>query len=704
MKKLFIALGVIVVVLIGAVVALVTLVNPNQFKPLIVEQVKKNTGYELVIDGDLSWEFFPSIGLSIGRTELRNPPGFSQQNLFAVDRVGVDVSVMPLLEQKLEIGNVVLDGATVSIERLNDGSTNLDPLTQNKESTPQEPQAQSSDTTGDDAVGASEPWSISLEGISITNASLSINDLQQQQTAELQDVNLTLSKFDFDQWASLQANVKGKNNQQSFAADLGLEFKLAKDFTNYELRNIALQASFDDEVNKIQSANIKLDTFAFDQLNALTFEVVGQLADLSLNTSGAAQLQVDQAIQNIALNEVNIETILEGDSLPISPLNSSLKSDIKFDVANSHLDLVLSQFSALDTELDGKLAVTLADIAKVRFSLHSPNIDVDALTAKMAVENTQGKDEDAGSSDSQTASSEKEQEPDLSALKTLDVQGDIAIDKFKASNVKLDTVKAVVKVNRGIAELSSFSANLYQGSIAANARLDGNKTPAAYTTTAAVKGVKVLPLLVDAAEVDVVEGTGNIDLDLAGKSLTPTGIKQNLAGIVKINFEDGAVHGINVAQLIRENYAKFTGKKIDDVDGPQKTDFSAMTATLRLNKGVMTTNDLAAQSPLLRVRGEGQANYLKETMDMTISTSVVGSLKGQGGADIDELKDVTIPVRIHGTWAQPKFALIFDDVMKAKAQKEIDRGLKKLDEKLGEKIKDEKTREAVDGLLKGLFN
>ncbi|MGR5413933.1 AsmA family protein [Vibrio astriarenae] len=704
MKKLFIALGVIVVVLIGAVVALVTLVNPNQFKPLIVEQVKKNTGYELVIDGDLSWEFFPSIGLSIGRTELRNPPGFSQQNLFAVDRVGVDVSVMPLLEQKLEIGNVVLDGATVSIERLNDGSTNLDPLTQNKESTPQEPQAQSSDTTGDDAVGASEPWSISLEGISITNASLSINDLQQQQTAELQDVNLTLSKFDFDQWASLQANVKGKNNQQSFAADLGLEFKLAKDFTNYELRNIALQASFDDEVNKIQSANIKLDTFAFDQLNALTFEVVGQLADLSLNTSGAAQLQVDQAIQNIALNEVNIETILEGDSLPISPLNSSLKSDIKFDVANSHLDLVLSQFSALDTELDGKLAVTLADIAKVRFSLHSPNIDVDALTAKMAVENTQGKDEDAGSSDSQTASSEKEQEPDLSALKTLDVQGDIAIDKFKASNVKLDTVKAVVKVNRGIAELSSFSANLYQGSIAANARLDGNKTPAAYTTTAAVKGVKVLPLLVDAAEVDVVEGTGNIDLDLAGKSLTPTGIKQNLASIVKINFEDGAVHGINVAQLIRENYAKFTGKKIDDVDGPQKTDFSAMTATLRLNKGVMTTNDLAAQSPLLRVRGEGQANYLKETMDMTISTSVVGSLKGQGGADIDELKDVTIPVRIHGTWAQPKFALIFDDVMKAKAQKEIDRGLKKLDEKLGEKIKDEKTREAVDGLLKGLFN
>ncbi|GAL09556.1 AsmA protein [Vibrio astriarenae] len=79
MKKLFIALGVIVVVLIGAVIALVTLVNPNQFKPLIVEQVQKNTGYELVIEGDLGWTFFPSVGLSIGRTELKNPEALASQ-------------------------------------------------------------------------------------------------------------------------------------------------------------------------------------------------------------------------------------------------------------------------------------------------------------------------------------------------------------------------------------------------------------------------------------------------------------------------------------------------------------------------------------------------------------------------------------------------------------------------------------------------
>lgn len=211
--------------------------------------------------------------------------------------------------------------------------------------------------------------------------------------------------------------------------------------------------------------------------------------------------------------------------------------------------------------------------------------------------------------------------------------------------------------------------------------------------------MKVLPLLKDVANNEMLEGTGNFDVDVKGQSLTPTGIKKNLVGTVKINFADGAVNGINIAHLIRSNYAKIKGKKVES-DAVQKTDFSAMTATLTLNKGEVSTNNLAMQSPLLRIRGEGKANYLDETVDFLVSTSIVGSLEGQGGQDIDELRDVTIPINVSGKWADPKFKLVFDDVLKQKAQKEIDRGL----EKLGVEIKDEKTKKAVDSLLKGLFN
>ncbi|MGR5528041.1 AsmA family protein, partial [Vibrio maritimus] len=128
-------------------------------------------------------------------------------------------------------------------------------------------------------------------------------------------------------------------------------------------------------------------------------------------------------------------------------------------------------------------------------------------------------------------------------------------------------------------------------------------------------GVKVQPLLKDVADNDKLEGTGNIDVNVKGKGLASTAMKKNLSGTVKINSADGAVNGINVAQMIRENYARFKGQSLDGQQGPQKTDFSAMKATLNLANGVVSTKDMTAESPLLRIQGEGSANYVNETAD-----------------------------------------------------------------------------------------
>ena len=199
---------------------------------------------------------------------------------------------------------------------------------------------------------------------------------------------------------------------------------------------------------------------------------------------------------------------------------------------------------------------------------------------------------------SQQQTAQAEVEPDLSALKTLDVKGDIRIDKFKASNANMQNVIMAFSVNRGVADLTSFTSELYDGSIKASAHLDARKTPATYRVAKQIKGVKVLPLLKDVVQNEMVEGTGNIDVDITGKSLTPTGIKQNLSGTVKVNFADGAVNGINVAQLIRNTYAKVKGQKADESDEPKQTDFTALTATVKLDKGVAKTNDMEMQSPL----------------------------------------------------------------------------------------------------------
>ncbi|MEZ9453929.1 AsmA family protein [Vibrio splendidus] len=708
MKKLLIFIAVPVFVVVAAILALVLLVNPNQFKPLIVEQAQKHTGLELVIEGDISWQFFPSIGFELGQTELRNPEGFTQPNLFKVDTVGVDVSVTPLFSNQLEIGNITLDGAEFYLETLKDGRKNIDALTQASAPQESEPVADASsestpapqEQSATDASG----WTINLAGVTVSNALFEMDDKQAGSFTKLYDVSLNLSEFAVDTWTTATFAASGENNQQKFSANGSAEFKLAEGFASYALRNIDLNAKFNDPAMSIESAKIGLNTFEFDKVNQLTYAVIGNAAGLDLDLKGGGELTVDSAISKVTLNKLTLDSTFKGDTLPQSPMKVDMLSDLSFDLNKSHLSFVLEKLQANAIALDGKADVTLSEIPKVRFSLHSPNIDLDEFlglgntteTASTAPSGSAG----GSTSNSGSSAPAKEVEPDLSALKTLDVKGDITIDKFKANNAKMQNVKTAFSVNRGIAELTSFTSNLYQGSISATAKLDARKTPATYTAKKKIRGVKVQPLLVDVANNEMLEGTGNIDVNVKGKSLTPTGIKKNLVGTIVINFEDGAVNGINVAQLIRENYAKIKGEKVESTNEAQKTDFSAMKATLKVDKGWVSTNDLSAQSPLLRVTGQGKANFINETVDFLVRTSIVGSLEGQGGKNIDDLKDVTIPIKVTGQWADPKFALVFDDVLKQKAQKEIDRGVNKLTDK----IKDEKTKEAVDGLLKGFFN
>ncbi|MGY3569106.1 AsmA family protein [Vibrio paucivorans] len=720
MKKLLLVVAIPVVAIVLAILALVLLVNPNQFKPLIVEQAKQHTGLELVIEGDISWQFFPSIGFELGKTELRNPQGFTNPNLFKVDSIGIDVSVMPLFSQQLEIGNVSLNGAEFDLETLKDGSKNIDALTASNtqpETSTSEPKGaveESAASTSEVATNdsAASAWTINLAGVTVSNAVLEIQDRQAGTYTKLYDVAFELSEFAAEKWTKATFAAKGENNQQKFAAKGSAEFKLAKGFAEYALRNIELDASFNDPATQIDSAKIGLETFEFDKANKMSYAVKGQAAGLGIDMNGSGVLTVDKAISLVNIATLTLDANFTGDTLPQNPMKVDMASDLSFDLTKSHLTFVLEKLTANAIALDGKTEVTLADISKVRFALHSPNIDLDEFLGLNKASEQSGSSDQKGTSTTSSsdkavktspAKPQKEVEPDLSALKTLDVKGSVTIDKFKANNARMQNVKAKFYVNRGVAELTSFSSNLYQGSITANAKLDGRKTPATYSAKKRIKGVQVQPLLMDVANNDMLEGTGNIDVDVKGRSLTPTGIKKNLVGTVKINFEDGAVNGINVAQMIRENYAKIKGEKVEGTNEPKKTDFSAMKATLKLNKGNVSTNDLHMQSPLLRIRGQGSANYLKETVNFTVSTSIVGSLKGQGGKDIDELKGVTIPINVSGKWAEPKFKLVFDDVLKQKAEKEIDRGLDKLEEKYGDKLKPE-DKDAVKGLLKGLFN
>ncbi|MCP6756870.1 AsmA-like C-terminal region-containing protein, partial [Klebsiella pneumoniae] len=79
-------------------------------------------------------------------------------------------------------------------------------------------------------------------------------------------------------------------------------------------------------------------------------------------------------------------------------------------------------------------------------------------------------------------------------------------------------------------------------------------------------------------------------------------------GSAEFRFTDGAVRGINIAQMVRK-LGKGTLSGWDD-QPEQKTDFSELTATFTIADGLAETHDLKLVSPALRVSGAGEADIL----------------------------------------------------------------------------------------------
>lgn len=720
MKKLLYAVLAIIIVVVVGIGALLALVDPNQFKPLITEQVKKATGRELVISGDLSWQFFPSIGLALGKTEFRNPAGFAEPNLVQIGSAELSVSVLPLLSNHLEIGNISLQDSRVFIQTRLDGSSNLDGLGQATQKAAEAPVTEPAAEAPADSPVASEeaaqPWTISLEGVELVNASAVIRDDQAGTETSVSALNFALSRFAPGEWAKATFDVAGKNGELAFTAQGETELFIVPGLDNAELKNVQLAATAKDAAMNIESASLTMDQFKTGDWSTLTFAAKGAVPDLAFDAEGQTRLKLSEAMDAVALEALTLASDLKGATLPRPEMAVNLNADLQYDVQQGLATLSRFETSINELALSGNGSFKNAAIPEIRFALSSDNIDLDAFlgldkekanaeTPEASTQNGTATSSEAPAGDTAKSEADKNQEPDLSALKTLDVAGTVSLGKFKAANAKLANVLMDVKIAKGVLTLNQLDADLYDGHIRAEATIDANGKRPRYQLTKNITDVQVQPLLVDVADNDVLAGKGDIQVKLGGTGLAENRIRQNVAGTVDINFADGAINGINIPAMIRKAKATLKGKRDEFKDEAKKTDFSAMTATIQLGKGIASTNNLDIDSPLLRVEGAGETSLVKETIDFGLDTSLVATSKGQGGKQVDEVADITVPIDIKGNWTEPKVSLDMkrllarNNELEQKAKKELDRGLEKI---LGEKAKDEKVKEAADELLKGL--
>lgn len=371
---------------------------------------------------------------------------------------------------------------------------------------------------------------------------------------------------------------------------------------------------------------------------AMRLEASQPKADYKVDLSGQYRLNLEKQSYALSGMELKVADATPGSNKP--PL--SVKGDVEFD----------------------------ASPQAIRFTLAADQVNLDRYLPPPAKA-------PAGGAAPPPA---KPEEPiDLSGLKGLNLKGDLKIDQLIASNVKLEKVHLGVKAAGGKVDAEPLTADLYQGKLNGTASVNANTNN--FAVKADLGGVALGPLLKDALNNEMLEGKGNIVLDVQTSGNVVSAMKKALAGTARLSLKDGGLKGINIDELIRK------AKKQPAQSSSQRTDLSELTASFVIKSGVAHNDDLSAKAPALRLGGAGDINIGANAIDYLAKVSFVASSSGQGGKDVADLSGKTLPVKIDGPLDAPQFhpdlSALFRDVAKQQIQKQED----KLKERFQDKLK-----------------
>ena len=223
MKLIKWLLGIIVVLvlIVGVgIAAMVNLVDWNDYKDTIQNQVKEQTGRDLEIAGDLSPSFFPWAGLSIGKIAIANSDEFGDTPFASITSADVKVKLLPLIKREINVRTVELKGVQLDLQRNADGTTNWDDLVQSATTTTTTTESGNTEVTKEVEGSGPTIAAIAVGGIQILDANVAWNDAMTGTDAALSNFNLTTGAIELEKPFDLNIDFNVASNSMDLNADI----------------------------------------------------------------------------------------------------------------------------------------------------------------------------------------------------------------------------------------------------------------------------------------------------------------------------------------------------------------------------------------------------------------------------------------------------------------------------------------------------
>lgn len=715
-----IGVAALLILAVGATFALPFVVPPETIKKQISAAIKKQTGRDVSFKGKMSYRFFPNFGLDLNNIVVHNPPSIKGPDFVSIGRLQANLKLIPLLSKRVEVDRIILHRPEISLIDDGQGGTNYEIK--------------------------SAALTRGLMGLVKTgNRVIRSFKIAQSETLDASDIIAqTLERLEREE---AEKAKKGKTPDAEKAG----EDTAGADPKGPTISQTPSSAKGDIQIGEIEIINgavtlIDQKVNKETELNAINLIVKAPAADKDVTADGTVRFNEDR----IALNGVfsTLGKLLKGEAVKTSfNANSErfeskfnghirIKNNIEFngntDVQTFSLQKLLGWFD-VDVPRQGYGGAYIRGQLvgnKDNLVLKNATLKVDQTTLigdiRMLPKGGSGGERplieailktDTLNLDPYLAQNKEIKRGALEGRKTAvaawstesfdvrflkDFDGSIQLDAGRviAMGHPFESAKVNAKLTSGLMNVALPSFKLYSGTGSLSLILNGAKPRPALKGRVALKKVQIQPLLTTAAGMKFISGAADLSLDITSAGTSQRAMISALNGTGKIAVADGALEGINIPGILRNlqrgqltNLAK---------KSTEKTDFSELTGSFAIERGMLKNQDLKMKGPLLRMTGKGIVNLPMEQIDYGLAPKLVGSLRGQGGRE--DASGIQIPLRVKGPFSNPKILPDAKGLLSnngeaiTKTVKTVEKAVKKLKKK---KISSEEMKNLLDGMIDG---
>jgi AsmA protein len=685
LKWIAVAAGALLVLLVVGLLLILLLVDPNAYRGRLQDVVRARTGRELALQGDLKLSVFPWLAIELGPATLGNAPGFDRAPMLAIRHARLGLKLWPLLHGRFEVGSVRLDGPAVRLEVDGRGRNNWSDLLQRQ-----------APATAEQGPRRFEG---SIAGIAVEDGSLVYVDHRAGTTRKLEQLRLRSGRMEAGQAFPLQLQAVLTPDPKSrieLKLDTRARIDTAAGRYGFEAPALALRLVGKKWPQSALPVTLRFASVVADlgaqtlAADGLHLEVAG--AHVRGELRGTKILDAPRITGPVALADVAPRALLAGIGVAVPATRDPrvlqhLRLEGSLDATPQALGVNGLKGKLDDTAFNGRLRAGF-DGGALELDLQADRIDVDRYLAPAAPRPaTAGKG---------AATSAPPIAIPVAPIRGLEMKGELRVGSARLAGIEYSKLHFGLNAHAGRIRIHPSEAQMYGGQYRGDIGLDVSGATPRASFDEHVSGADFAALFRDLFDSRRFSGRGSASAKLGASGPDTAAMLRTLSGDVAFDVQDGAFEGVDLWYEIRRARALLKRQAPPERSGPARTPFTVLHATGKVDRGILSNDDLTATTAYLRVRGRGTIDIAAATLDYRLEVEVprtIGALDRDAG-DAADLAGLTIPVRVSGALAEPKVRPDLEGLAKAEVKRQVEKKKGEVEEKLKEKLK---------GKLKGLL-